>query len=248
MHISFDKIILGNKTKRTVLLVLVTIFPILLGFAILWLRGTNYPLYEVVGTEDHIVEWLQFCLFGASGVVALILSSRLRKVSKPFFLLFLILSVGLLFIAGEEISWGERLFNLQSPGIFDGQTQIPFLQNNVQSEMNLHNFKAIHSRVGYIYAAISIYACFGWLVVCIFGKIVEIRKDVKNFVRFLIIPPYLSLYFLPLILNISPSITIYMSPQDHEMVEFIFSLGVFLFLFLSSIYFKNRFEKESNIN
>ena len=164
------------------------------------------------------------------------------------FILFLILSLGLIFVAGEEISWGERLFNIQSPEIFDGQTQIPLLQNNIQSEMNLHNFKVIHSRIGYVYLAIGIYAIFGWLVGCIFGKAVDIKKDIKKFIPFFIIPPYLSLYFLPLIVNIFSQVTMYMMPQDHEMVEFIFSLGVFLFLLLSSIYFKNRFEKESSIN
>jgi hypothetical protein len=36
-----------------------------------------------------------------------------------------------MFGAGEEISWGQRLFEIESSGFFD--------ENNAQGEMNLHN-------------------------------------------------------------------------------------------------------------
>lgn len=45
----------------------------------------------------------------------------------------LVIGFGLIFMAGEEISWGQRIFNWQSTGIFK--------ENNLQGETNFHNLK-----------------------------------------------------------------------------------------------------------
>ena len=43
----------------------------------------------------------------------------------------MLLGLFFMFGAGEEISWGQRLFEIESSGFFD--------ENNAQGEMNLHN-------------------------------------------------------------------------------------------------------------
>ena len=50
-------------------------------------------------------------------------------------LFFLLLAVGLLFIGGEEISWGQRIFGIRTPEVIESL--------NDQGELNLHNIGAL---------------------------------------------------------------------------------------------------------
>jgi hypothetical protein len=241
MYIPFDEKIVKNDIGRKGILILIIIFPILFGLGMYWLRTTNYSVYEIIGREDHLIEWLQFFLFGVSGIIAFLLALKFKKVSKLMFFMFLIVSLGLIFVAGEEISWGQRIFNIQAPEIFDGEAEIPVLEYNVQSEMNLHNFKTFHNKVGYMYLVIGAYACFAWLLVCIFDKLFGFKKSLRKFLPFFVSPPYLFFYFLPLGINLFPRGEWGTAPQDYEMVEFLFSLGLFICLLLALLYFKEGF-------
>jgi hypothetical protein len=225
--------------------ILIAIFPIIFGVAMYWLRVNHYSIYEVIGKEDHIIEWMQFFFFFISGILAIIVAIKTGKVSKFMRIVFIILAIGLIFVAKEEISWGERLFNVSAPEVFDGDSTIPLLGENVQSEMNLHNFRGIHNLVGYAYILIATYAIFSSLLACIFYKI---KKDVdiktKFLVSFVTPPLYLMLYFIPLYINLLDRRALGIAPQDYEMVEFLLSLGTLIFLSIClkriNLYLKQR--------
>ena len=89
--------------------------------------------------EDGVVEWLSFFLFAVAGVVGI---ARALMSRRGFDLL-----VGLfcLFVAGEEISWGQRLIGYVPPDLF--------LEKNFQQETNLHNFSDVFGRPKWILAA-----------------------------------------------------------------------------------------------
>lgn len=78
--------------------------------------------------EDRFVEWLTVTTFLAAGVLRLSAAIRARR---PFDFL-----VGLfcLFVAGEEMSWGQRLLGYTPPPAF--------LEHNSQQELTVHNFAA----------------------------------------------------------------------------------------------------------
>jgi hypothetical protein len=89
--------------------------------------GTQRPeLYRDAMQEDRFIEWLTVFAFGAAAALTLT-----RAVRRAFDVL-----VGLffLFVAGEEMSWGQRVLGLTPPSYF--------LEHNVQQEMNLHNLGA----------------------------------------------------------------------------------------------------------
>ena len=155
MFIPFDEQIIEDKRKRIPLMILIIILPILIVLGMYLLSIENYALYKRIGSEDNLIEWLQVLAYTSSSVLTFLLSLRFREFSKIMFIIFLFLSIGFFFVAGEEISWGQRLFNIEADGIFDGETEIPFLERNVQSETNLHNFGVIHSKVGYMYLALE---------------------------------------------------------------------------------------------
>jgi hypothetical protein len=81
--------------------------------------------YEMLMQEDRAVEWTTVWLFLMAGVAGLFKSISQRRLFDGLVSLFC------LFVAGEEFSWGQRLFGYY-PAEF-------FLANNFQQEANLHN-------------------------------------------------------------------------------------------------------------
>lgn len=90
--------------------------------------GHQQPLqYGMMLQEDRYVEWLTVGLFVAAGI------AHLRRALPRRHVFDVLVAVFCLFVAGEEFSWGQRLFGFTPPGIF--------LEHNVQQEFTLHNFR-----------------------------------------------------------------------------------------------------------
>ena len=95
-----------------------------------------YPkAYHALMEEDYIGEWITFYAFLLSGFIILTHLWFSRKNGlKLFSLSFLIplaVAVFCLVVAGEEVSWGQRIFAFKPPDIF--------LEKNYQQELNVHN-------------------------------------------------------------------------------------------------------------
>ncbi len=103
--------------------------------------------------EDGLAEWLQFFAYLGSGLSALLcflLSfNRRRRIQAMWWLL---MTVFCLYVAGEEISWGERLTGFG----FDLLREV-----NAQGESNLHNLEGVQN---YLHASFITAGVFlGWL-------------------------------------------------------------------------------------
>jgi hypothetical protein len=90
--------------------------------------------FESWTREDGPIENLQALLYATGGLFFLVVGFRHRR--NPWAWL---LAVGLLLCAGEEISWGQRIFGFGTPSGLDGV--------NIQNEANLHNIENIHGNV-----------------------------------------------------------------------------------------------------
>lgn len=89
----------------------------------------EFPIAYIVGTyEDFVGEWAQVFLFFS----VFLLSLRLIFTKSRFRVFFVILALASFYTFMEEISWGQRIFNITSPEIFQ--------RHNLQRETNLHNF------------------------------------------------------------------------------------------------------------
>ena len=106
----------------------------LLACILLWVRSTNSPLLRALLQEDGPFENIQAVLFFLSG-----LGFVLIYIKNSRNLWYLALSMLLIALAGEEISWGQRIFSIASPAWE--------LKDNVQGEMNLHNINGIHQHI-----------------------------------------------------------------------------------------------------
>ena len=94
-----------------------------------FLMAAKFPLAYIVATyEDLVGEWAQVFLFAAT----MLLSIRLACYKSNYRLFFGVLALACFYVVGEEISWGQRLFNLTTPEFFK--------THNLQNETNLHNF------------------------------------------------------------------------------------------------------------
>jgi len=88
-----------------------------------------YPMAYIFATyEDLIGEWTQVLLFFS----VMVLSLRIASTRKIFRFFFFLLALASFYTFMEEISWGQRLFDIQTPTFFK--------QHNLQQETNLHNF------------------------------------------------------------------------------------------------------------
>ncbi len=88
--------------------------------------------HHVYSAEDGLLEWLTVL---ALITVAVVLGNHLRQhgrlLSWRHRSVLTVLVILTVFGAGEEISWGQRLFGFESSEFF--------LKHNRQKEINLHN-------------------------------------------------------------------------------------------------------------
>lgn len=104
----------------------------------LWVGGlfalhfTMPQSYAAWLQEDRFVEWLTVALFAAAAFLHGRAAVRERRVFDLAVVAFLV------FVAGEEFSWGQRLFGFTPPDVF--------LEHNTQQEFTLHNFADVFGK------------------------------------------------------------------------------------------------------
>ena len=207
------------KTPFGFILPQVSLFPILY---LLFIYGFVYILpygrdligiswFDWLRSEDGPLEWIQFIEYAISSILALLIyvrTKRKKNINSIIWLLIVFLSF---VIAGEEISWGERITGIGINSISD---------INVQGETNFHNLPFFHN---YLLDPIFEISCiflgwFGW----------RKFKNIKAFPS-----KDLSLYFLFVALfyfyfDLSWASTTQQIRNDQEIFEFLLSTGIFL--------------------
>jgi len=105
----------------------------LIGGVLVAMTFVARPMYYGLLREDRPVEWLQFAFCLLAAVAAALAASGLtRRRQWAHAAVMVMMALGCLGLAGEEISWGQRVFG------FVGSV----VENNRQGELNLHNVDA----------------------------------------------------------------------------------------------------------
>lgn len=121
-----------TKNKLSTIQAAILILGIVILAAGFILFYTDITLFERYVQEDGIVEWITVAGLLAGAIVCFYrFSNLLNKRNRWFLLMTFCLGLFLFFSAGEEISWGQRIFDIKTPEYFQ--------QNNAQQETNLHN-------------------------------------------------------------------------------------------------------------
>ena len=152
----------------------------ILGFLALsgWLQSAHPSLYYRAAQEDQALEWASFWSFFIAGFVfAVAAAGQWREIRRvPWFLSGLALFC--VFVAMEEISWGQRVFGHTPPEYF--------LAENYQQELNLHNIVDGPLRMWTFRGIILGYG----VILPLLGSVPAIRR---LFDRLVIVPPPVAL-------------------------------------------------------
>ena len=100
-------------------------------FGLLTLAERAPARFEQAMREDGWAEWATFCAFALAGGLAAHALWHARRHELLQRVALFGLALFCVFVAGEEISWGQRLLGFRPPALF--------LENNHQQESNLHN-------------------------------------------------------------------------------------------------------------
>lgn len=144
----------GISSRAAALLV---VLPIASAIGLLAI-APDLPLYTFVTAEDSILEWPQFFTLVVAVAVFLALAVDARKL-RVRWLAWGGGAAALLafFVAGEEISWGQRIFGLATPA--------SLAAINHQDEITLHNIGAAQAAFGYAELITGLVGCLLPLVV-----------------------------------------------------------------------------------
>ncbi len=203
-----------NMTYMILMLVLCLI-PIIFLF--------DEELYLLIIREDGVIEYLtaSFLLFASIKLFFLFL--KIYKKYSVFNFGLLSYSLVLFFGFGEEISWGQRIFGIQSPSFFS--------ENNFQGEINIHNMMVMGvdlNRWIFTYVLVLIFT-FYFLITPIMYYKNKFPKTIVNRFSFLI-PNYLysSIFLITtLIINLN------LAEKVSEVWECSFAVTIFFICFNS---------------
>lgn len=108
-------------------------------------------VYKFLLDEDQVFEWATFACFALGGVVGLAIAQSQRRAGNRWAAaLYLLFAAMMIFAAGEEISWGQRVVGFETPA--------ELLDINKQEEFTLHN---IGETLSLFKAAMMVIGLFG---------------------------------------------------------------------------------------
>ena len=179
--------------------------------------------FDWLKSEDGPLEWMQFIEYGLSSLLAFLIFLKPKEIEINSFI-WLLIAFSSFLIAGEEISWGERIFGFSIESI----TEL-----SIQDETNFHNLPFFHNYV--LDPALQIICIFlGWIGWRKWPYITSL--PCRKFSLFFL---SVSLYFF--YYEISWFSTVAHIRNDQEIFEFLLSTGLFLHCWES---FKNLFITE----
>ena len=170
--------------------------------------------FDWLRSEDGPLEWIQFIEYALSSLLSFIVFFKQKKKNEINSIIWFLIALFCFLIAGEEISWGERLTGI-------GISSISSL--NIQGETNFHNLPFFHNYL--LDPAFEISCIFlGWIGWKRFKKIYAFPS--KRFSLFFLFVALFYFYF-----DISWASTTEQIRNDQEIFEFLLSTGIFLHCF-----------------
>ena len=167
--------------------------------------------FDWLRSEDGPLEWIQFIEYSLSSFLSFMIFFKQKKKREINTIIWLLMALFCFLIAGEEISWGERLTGI-------GISSISSI--NVQGETNFHNLPFFHN---YLLDPAFEICCifFGWIGWKRFKKINAFPN--KKYSLFFLFVALFYFYF-----DISWASTTEQIRNDQEIFEFLLSTGIYL--------------------
>lgn len=163
-------------------------FPFAISLITIAAALVSRPLFNLITGEDRLGENLQVVAW----VVALVFAVRIaakRELPISTRVLFAVASLGMFFIIGEEISWGQRIFGFQTPA--------EIIEQNRQGESNLHNIYGVQNLFSWAMFAIGAYGTgASWYAMKRYGRYESWSPLTRSLAPHPILIPYFLLMFV----------------------------------------------------
>ena len=212
----------GTKDRyyKVVRTISIAIFPLLIG-VILIIVWIDDKYYAYLTNEDNLVEWLTFACLVLAGLFSLLKAYRARKVGSRYFWFYLLFGIGSIILGFEEISWGQRVFQIESSEFF--------MENSDQQEINVHNVVNLWFNVRTKHVAAFVLFLFG-----VGLPLAALNPKMKSlFEKLCIVVPPLFLSF-GFVIGAFLTLDIF-SGREEEVAELFLSLSLFLFIILENL-------------
>ena len=210
---------------------MIALFPVLATLA--FIAAVPMPgLFMWMIDEDSLLESVQFILVLAATAVFARLSARLIRDRRGVGLLYVLVTAGLFFVTGEEISWGQRILGLRTPGALEAI--------NTQQEISVHNIRGLHGPFIYAVMLAGLYGA----VVPLLG--LALRAGDRSGLGRLLVPPLclVPAFFMPfgyrlcrLVLQperfVEPGYRVFVITEFNELTELCLYFGLLVFGWLN---------------
>lgn len=182
--------------------------------------------YLWLATEDALGENLTALLYGVSGFLIIIHCLRKNKRNASSWrtaILPLLLGIFFILVAGEEISWGQRILGISTPDVIRDR--------NIQGEMNFHNLTFFDKNASLLdqHRALNLFALLFGIVFPLGYFFVRRIRILFNSVNFPISPLACCGFFVFGLLQSQTIAKLYIHWSHTEVKELVFSFGVFFF-------------------
>ena len=114
-------------------------------------------LFKTLVKEDGLIENITAFMLLLSSIFLFIKLLKVGRTKRKRWIIFNILLIAFLFFGfGEEISWGQRIFSIESNEYFS--------EHNLQGETNLHNLKLFGLKINIIIFTYGLGLIFGFYI------------------------------------------------------------------------------------
>lgn len=205
----------------------VLIIPIFFYFFLFIQRLSVEQAFINIGSEDSLIEWLQGLICLCASIIFLKNAQIFSKYDRVVMILYICAALGLFVIAGEEISWGQRIFSLSTPEYIQ--------ERNVQGEITLHNLETFHNSTALAY-----------IVIGVWGSILPFfRKKLPVYARYILPTTMTVTFFVPLLIyglmRFMSDFALYKTWE--ESAEIMYMIGVLFFSLIVYLSKKEYIEK-----
>lgn len=193
--------------------------------------------YIALGTEDAVGENATALFYGVAAILLWIVAARRIARDRGAWkkqILTVLLGGFFFFIAGEEISWGQRLLGFEVPDTVRS--------HNVQSEFNFHNLQVFdrHRAIISQHAILNLFAVMMGVMIPLAYRYSPAGRRLLDRVGFPVVPLSLSGFFVLGLVH-TKGIQKFEPHWAHtEVKELVFSIGFFLFAVLALIAARER--------
>ncbi len=171
--------------------------------------------------ENSPVELLSFLIFLLAGIYGIRFSFRIKsKIKLIHFTFYLFFSVVLVFIAMEEISWGQWFFHFETPEAWQ--------KINAHEETNLHNLKGLSEKTEILRIIYAVGGIIG-IYLARFQQFAMLSAPKILLIYFIIIGVNASLDYYADLVPINENID-YALAKSSELMELFIAISAFVYL------------------